>query len=141
MNYRALIQNRKSVRAFTDKYVSFEAMDQIKLYHAKSVRRLLHCRETALRIFHAGGQRSGGLGQGRNITLRVLHAGAERLGRQNDARKIALRILHAGDQRRRSLAQHREIALGIGELLLQPAKHRDIVLIVVPSCANEISFL
>ena len=51
MNYRALIQNRKSVRAFTDKYVSFEAMDQIKLYHAKSARRLLPDVKTELRLF------------------------------------------------------------------------------------------
>ena len=30
MNYSALIQNRKSVRAFTDKYVSFDDLDKIK---------------------------------------------------------------------------------------------------------------
>lgn len=51
MNYSALIQNRKSVREFSDKYVSFEDMDKIKAYHAKSVRRLLPQLETQLRIF------------------------------------------------------------------------------------------
>jgi nitroreductase len=51
MNYSALIQNRKSVRAFTDKYVSFEDMDKIKAYHSKSVRRLLSDVNTELRLF------------------------------------------------------------------------------------------
>jgi len=51
MNYSALIQNRKSVRAFTDKYVSFDDMDKIKAYHRKSVRRLLPDVETELRLF------------------------------------------------------------------------------------------
>lgn len=51
MNYRALIQNRKSVREFTHKYVSFEDMDQIKAYHARSVRRLLPEVPTELRLF------------------------------------------------------------------------------------------
>ena len=51
MNYSALIQNRKSVREFSDKYVSFDDMDKIKAYHAKSVRRLLPDLETELRVF------------------------------------------------------------------------------------------
>jgi len=51
MNYSALIQNRKSVREFSDKYVSFDDMDKIKVYHAKSVRRLLPELETELRLF------------------------------------------------------------------------------------------
>ena len=51
MNYRVLIQNRKSVRAFTDRYVSFDHMDQIKTYHRNSVRRLLPDVKTELRMF------------------------------------------------------------------------------------------
>ena len=51
MDYRALIQNRKSVRAFTDRYVSFDHMDQIKTYHRNSVRRLLPDVKTELRMF------------------------------------------------------------------------------------------
>jgi len=51
MNYSALIQNRNSVREFSDKYVSFEDMDKIKAYHAKAVRRLLPDLETELRLF------------------------------------------------------------------------------------------
>ena len=51
MNYRVLIQNRKSVRAFTDRYVSFDHMDQIKTYHRNSVRRLLPEVKTELRMF------------------------------------------------------------------------------------------
>ena len=51
MNYSALIQNRKSVRAFTEKYVPFETMDKIKVYHAGRARRLLPEIETTLRVF------------------------------------------------------------------------------------------
>jgi len=51
MNYSALIQNRKSVREFTDKYVSFEDMDKIKNYHRNSVRRLIPELKTELRMF------------------------------------------------------------------------------------------
>lgn len=51
MNYSALIQNRKSVRAFTDKYVSFDDLDKIKAYFGKSVLRLLPELETELRLF------------------------------------------------------------------------------------------
>ena len=51
MNYAALIQNRKSVRSFTEQYVSFEVMDKIKVYHAASARRLLPEVNTTLRVF------------------------------------------------------------------------------------------
>ena len=51
MNYSALIQNRKSVREFSDQYVSFENMDKIKAYHAKSVCRLFPEVKTELRLF------------------------------------------------------------------------------------------
>ena len=51
MNYSALIQNRKSTREFSDKYVSFDDMDKIKAYYRKSVRRLLPELETELRLF------------------------------------------------------------------------------------------
>ena len=51
MNYSALIQNRKSVREFSEKYVSFETMDKIKVYHARHVRRLLPEVNTELRTY------------------------------------------------------------------------------------------
>jgi len=51
MNYTALIQNRKSVREFSDKYVSFADMDKIKTYHRMSVRRLIPQLQTELRLF------------------------------------------------------------------------------------------
>ena len=51
MNYAALIQNRKSTREFSYKYVSFEDMDEIKAYYNKSVRRLLPDVKTELRLF------------------------------------------------------------------------------------------
>lgn len=51
MNYAALIQNRKSTREFSYKYVSFEDMDKIKAYYANSVRRLLPDVKTELRLF------------------------------------------------------------------------------------------
>ena len=51
MKYSALIQNRKSVREFSDRYVSFEDIDKIKTYYSKSVRRLLPEVETELRMF------------------------------------------------------------------------------------------
>ena len=51
MNYAALIQNRKSVREFSDKYVSFADMDKIKTYHRMSVRRLIPQLQTELRLF------------------------------------------------------------------------------------------
>lgn len=51
MNYRALIQNRKSVREFSDKYVSFEDLDKLKTFYARSASRLLPELETELRLF------------------------------------------------------------------------------------------
>ena len=51
MNYSALIQNRKSVREFSDRYVSFDAIEQIKTYYNHHVRRLLPEVETELRMF------------------------------------------------------------------------------------------
>lgn len=51
MNYSALIQNRKSVREFTDKYVSFDDLDKIKSYFGRHVRRLLPDLKTELRFF------------------------------------------------------------------------------------------
>ena len=51
MNYSALIQNRKSVRAFSERYVSFEDMDKIKVYHAIRAKRLLPEVNTELRVF------------------------------------------------------------------------------------------
>ena len=41
MNYSALIQNRKSVRAFSDKSVFFGDLDQIRNYYNTSVHRLV----------------------------------------------------------------------------------------------------
>ena len=51
MNYSALIQNRKSVREFSDKYVSFGDIDKLKAYYANSVRRLSPGLKTELRMF------------------------------------------------------------------------------------------
>lgn len=51
MNYSALIQNRKSVREFSYKNVSFETLDKIKSYYNKSVRRLFPELKTELRLF------------------------------------------------------------------------------------------
>ena len=51
MNYQALIQNRKSVREFTEKYVSMDDLDQIKRYHKYHVRRLFPEVETELWMF------------------------------------------------------------------------------------------
>ena len=48
MNYSALIQNRKSVREFSDKYVSFAEMDAIKAYFHKA-RRLVPELKTELK--------------------------------------------------------------------------------------------
>jgi len=41
MNYSALIENRKSVRAFTDRKVSFTDLETVKNYYLNSVRRLV----------------------------------------------------------------------------------------------------
>ena len=51
MNYRALIQNRKSVREFTDKQVPYSALEEIKGYYLNSVRRLIPELETQLYFF------------------------------------------------------------------------------------------
>ena len=51
MNYQALIQNRKSVREFTEKYVSMDALDQLKRYHKHHIRRLFPEVETELWLF------------------------------------------------------------------------------------------
>lgn len=52
MNYSALIENRKSVRAFTDKPVSNAAMIEIETYYAQSVKRLLPEIKTELLFFN-----------------------------------------------------------------------------------------
>lgn len=51
MNYSAMIQNRKSVRAFTDKKVPFSSVQEIKTYYEKSVKRLIPELETELYLF------------------------------------------------------------------------------------------
>ena len=51
MNYSALIQNRKSVRAFTDKKVSAGALAEIEAYYQTSCQRLVPGLETKLCMF------------------------------------------------------------------------------------------
>lgn len=51
MNYSALIQNRKSVRAFTDKKVPFSVAQEIKTYYETSVKRLIPALKTELYLF------------------------------------------------------------------------------------------
>ena len=51
MDYRALIQNRKSVRECSDKPVFFGSLDKIREYYNNSVRRLLPEIKTELLIF------------------------------------------------------------------------------------------
>ena len=51
MNYSALIQNRKSVRAFTNKKVPSSVAQEIKTYYETSVKRLIPELKTELRIF------------------------------------------------------------------------------------------
>ena len=51
MNYSAMIQNRRSVRAFTDKKVPFSAVQEIKTYYEKSVNRLVPELKTELHLF------------------------------------------------------------------------------------------
>ena len=41
MNYAALIQNRKSVRAFREKQVPFQTLEQLKAYYRNGVQRLI----------------------------------------------------------------------------------------------------
>ncbi len=51
MNYSAMIQNRKSVRAFTDKPVPESLLQNIRNYYNTSVKRLLPQLETELYLF------------------------------------------------------------------------------------------
>ena len=51
MNYSALIQNRKSVRAFSDKSVFFGDLDNIRRYYTTAVRRLVPELKTELYFF------------------------------------------------------------------------------------------
>lgn len=51
MNYRALIEHRKSFREFTDKQVFFGDLDQIRAYYSHSARRLFPEIKTELWIF------------------------------------------------------------------------------------------
>lgn len=51
MNYPALIENRKSVRAFTDKKVPFSILEEIRGYYRNSVRRLVPEKKTELYFF------------------------------------------------------------------------------------------
>ena len=51
MNYSALIQNRKSVRSFTDKKVPLYTMAELRSYFQSGVKRLIPGIKTELRIF------------------------------------------------------------------------------------------
>lgn len=51
MNYAALIQNRRSVREFTDKQVSYPLLEELKQYYRSSVRRLVPEIHTQLHFF------------------------------------------------------------------------------------------
>lgn len=51
MNYSALIQNRRSVREFTDKQVPFSMLEEIGAYFKNSVRRLIPELKTQLYFF------------------------------------------------------------------------------------------
>ena len=51
MNYSALIENRKSVRAFTDKKVPFAALAELETYFNHSVKRLVPEIKTELMFF------------------------------------------------------------------------------------------
>lgn len=51
MNYSALIQNRKSVREFTDQEVSFSTLETLKNYSQKAIRRLIPQLRTELYFF------------------------------------------------------------------------------------------
>ena len=51
MNYRALIQNRKSVREFTDVQVEFRHLEELKQYYTGSVKRLIPELDTQLYFF------------------------------------------------------------------------------------------
>ena len=51
MNYRVLIENRRSVREFTDKQVFFGDLDKLRNYYVSSVRRLVPEIKTELYFF------------------------------------------------------------------------------------------
>ena len=51
MNYSALIENRKSVRAFTNRQVAYKDLAAIAEYYRKSVRRLVPEIETEVFFF------------------------------------------------------------------------------------------
>lgn len=51
MNYSALIQNRKSVRSFTDKKVPLSVAESVKTYYEKSAKRLFPEIQTGLCLF------------------------------------------------------------------------------------------
>lgn len=51
MNYSALIQNRKSVREFTDTQVAFSQLEALKQYYLKKVRRLIPEIKTELHFY------------------------------------------------------------------------------------------
>ena len=51
MNYSALIQNRKSVREFTDKAVPYAALEAVRNYYVRNVRRLVPQIRTQLYFF------------------------------------------------------------------------------------------
>lgn len=51
MNYTALIQNRKSVRAFTDKPVCSKCIEKVRNFHDSGVHRLLPKLQTELMVF------------------------------------------------------------------------------------------
>ena len=51
MNYNALLQNRKSVREFTDKQISFADLEKIREYYVNSIRRLIPHLQTELYFF------------------------------------------------------------------------------------------
>ena len=51
MNYSALIQNRKSVRSFTDKKVPLYTMAELRSYFQSGIKRLIPAIKTELRIF------------------------------------------------------------------------------------------
>ena len=54
MNYSAMIQNRRSVREFTNKQVSPSDLEAIKNYYLTSVRRLIPALYTELYILGTG---------------------------------------------------------------------------------------
>ena len=51
MNYSAMIQNRKSVRAFTDRQAPYSAIREIRNYYETSVKRLVPELKTELNLF------------------------------------------------------------------------------------------